>query len=617
MKPAAIVVVALLSAALPGSALAQTSAWDFTRKDSPAADAAAPKDVAKKPAASSEPAVAKVAATPPSPSPAPAVTPARPAVVVKTSAAAPAAASRVVTSGPSRRAQRPVTTARDAKVAVDRLVWDEPAVAVHGVASVTPAGRVVLHWSTGAAGRVAPASNDYPSSRRVAVSESATAPTAPAPTLATSSESAPAAPRQGIRPVEARKPPPTGLERLSDDWPKAVKVGVQYRGRVEAQRGSSITNGRDDGYYLNRIRLETTVNVTPWLKVFAQAQDAQTLGYNVAAQPPSLTNTFDLRQGYVEARWPAANGFGVRVGRQEIFSASSAWSARPTGATPHARSMRHGCSSRSRACRSTPSCRRSWSSRRTRSIAGSRARSSRAPTCRSAGWCPKGVIEPYVFARFQKTATGELGGVGDAATYTFGARAAGPLPRRFDYGVEVAVQRGHVATDSIGAWAGHYALGWTVVPSNFKPRLVVEFNHASGDGDPRDGRRQTFDQLYPTNHTKYGIADQMGWRNMRDAMVGVEVFPVAKLKLNADAHRMFLATVADGLYIAPGTLKVLNRQAASRTVGTEFDVQASYAFSKELSLGAGVGTLVAGDYLAQSTGAGTVWTPYVLWNIKF
>jgi hypothetical protein len=230
---------------------------------------------------------------------------------------------------------------------------------------------------------------------------------------------------------------------------------------------------------------------------------------------------------------------------------------------------------------------------------------------------PKGVVEPYLLGRFQNSVAGELGNIGEGATYTFGVRTAGMLPRRFDYGVEVAAQRGHLATDTIDAWAGHYALGWTVVPSAMKPRLVVEFNNASGDGDPRDGRRQTFDQLYPTNHTKYGIADQMGWRNMRDAMVGIELFPAAKLKLSTDAHRLFLATTADGLYSAPGTLKVLNRKATSRTVGTELDFQSVYAFSKELSLGAGVGALLASDYLAQSTSAGTVWAPYLMWNIKF
>jgi hypothetical protein len=42
-----------------------------------------------------------------------------------------------------------------------------------------------------------------------------------------------------------------------------------------------------------------------------------------------------------------------------------------------------------------------------------------------------------------------------------------------------------------------------------------------------------------------------------------------------------------------------------------------YAFSKELSLGAGVGALLASDYLAQSTSTGTVWAPYLMWNIKF
>jgi hypothetical protein len=81
-------------------------------------------------------------------------------------------------------------------------------------------------------------------------------------------------PRASARPVAARRatpievatPQPTGLERLGDEWPQAVAVGVQYRARAEEQRALSITDGPGDGYDLNRIRLEGTVRVAPSLR---------------------------------------------------------------------------------------------------------------------------------------------------------------------------------------------------------------------------------------------------------------------------------------------------------------------------------------------------------------
>jgi len=665
MKTHTIVVVACLGVLLARPALAQTSGWDFSSRAPAVKDTAAPKEaaaaketaVARKTPAAKEAASKETAdSTESTPSSGWNFTDARPANAVKDSAAKPAPAAQVAAPAPSRsatpaaahtatpaqahaatpalaHAAAPAPAPAPRAVAAHEstgvhLVWGEPP-AAHRAAPVASQGGAVLRWSTGDAGSLSPAAVEPAAVTAVTLEEliALIGPVAlPPMTIAATPTAARAAAAstmatpvvaQAAKPIEPRRPQPTGLERLSDDWPKALKVGVQYRGRAEAQRGSAATNGRDDGYYLNRIRLEATVNIAPWLKGYAQVQDAQTLGYNVATQPASLTNTFDLRQGYVEARWPSANGFGVRVGRQEI----SFGDQRLVGGADWNNTARSFDAVRvfltqpgvqvdafvSSVVVIAQNAFDKWKTGET--FSGTYVSLSRL--------VPKGVIEPYVLARFQNTVTGEMGSAGDGATYTFGTRAAGTLPRRFDYGVEVAAQRGHIATDAIDAWAGHYVLGWTIVPSAVKPRLVAEFNHASGDGDPRDGRRQTFDQLYPTNHIKYGIADQMGWRNMRDAMVGIELVPVAKLKVNADMHRMFLATTADGLYTAPGTQKVLNRKATSRTVGTEVDLQAMYAFSKELSFGAGVGTLFAGDYLAQSTGAGTVWTPYVMWNIKF
>lgn len=615
MRTHTIVVVTLLGMQLARPALAQTSGWDFSSKTPAAKDTAVPKETA----ASKETAVARKAAASKKKTPSTAwgLSDTRPADAAKASVAKPAPPAHAATPAPSHSAPPPRAAAsHDSNASSVHLLWGEPPAPSSGAASIIPPGGVILQRSTGTANRAsAPdvkAEADVKADPKVKaepdvkVEAAAAAPTAATPAVA-----------QAAKPSEPRKPQPTGLERLSDDWPKAVKVGVQYRGRAEEQRGSAATNGRDDGYYLNRIRLEATVNIAPWLKGFAQVQDAQTLGYNIAAQPATHTDTLDLRQGYVEARWPSANGFGVRVGRQEI----SFGEQRLVGGADWNNTARSFDAVRvfvtqpgvqvdafmSSVVVLAQNAFDRWKPGET--FSGTYVSLSRL--------VPKGVIEPYVLAKFQTSVKGELGGGGDGATYTFGARGAGALPRRFDYGVEVAAQRGHISTDPIAAWAGHYALGWTIVPSAIKPRLVAEFNHASGDGDPRDGRRQTFDQLFPTNHNKYGIADQMGWRNMRDAMVGIELFPVKKLKLNADAHRLFLATTADGLYNALGALKVLNRQAASRVVGTELDFQAAYAFSKELSFGTGVGTLFAGDYLAQSTGAGTVWTPYLMWNIKF
>jgi len=42
----------------------------------------------------------------------------------------------------------------------------------------------------------------------------------------------------------------------------------------------------------------------------------------------------------------------------------------------------------------------------------------------------------------------------------------------------------------------------------WKPRIFLEYNYASGTANPRQ-LGGTFDQLYPSGHDKFGLADQV------------------------------------------------------------------------------------------------------------
>jgi alginate export protein len=417
--------------------------------------------------------------------------------------------------------------------------------------------------------------------------------------------------------VEAPKPTPIGLQRSSDDWPKWVKVGVQYRGRVEGTDGLAAVKGRDDSYYLNRFRLDSTVIVRPWLRVVGQVQDARTLGYNITTQPTSMTDTFDLRQAYVDVQSQSRSGFSLRVGRQELTYGEQ----RLIGNAEWNNTARTFDAVRATAFTSRGKIdffaasvvkveQGGFDDHKTdERLFGAAATIAAAAI--------KGTVEPYLFVKDSDAVVGELGGTGRGRLYATGARIVGALPHRGDFGAEVVVERGDVAGDAIAAWALHYNVGWRVSVSPIKPRLFVELNQASGDGNPTDGRRGTFDQLYPTNHGKYGMVDQMGWRNMRDVAAGFEIQPTPKWKVASTVHRLFLATTADGLYNAAGVRTVFNPKATSTDVGTELGLSTTYTISKELSIGAGLGHLVPGEFLGQSTTTTPLWAPYLMWNVKF
>ena len=89
--------------------------------------------------------------------------------------------------------------------------------------------------------------------------------------------------------------------------------------------------------------------------------------------------------------------------------------------------------------------------------------------------------------------------------------------------------------------------------------------------------RGTYDQLYPTNHDKYGIIDQVGLRNLHNVRFGVTQKPHARVSVEIDYNSFWLAHRRDGLYTASGAL--VARQpagAADAHVAHEADVQVNY-----------------------------------------
>ena len=115
----------------------------------------------------------------------------------------------------------------------------------------------------------------------------------------------------------------------------------------------------------------------------------------------------------------------------------------------------------------------------------------------------------------------------------------------------MAVQRGSLGPDSVRAWAGHWQIRETL-PGSKTPHLTAEYNYASGDADPADGIRGTFDQLYPTAHDKYGLADQVGWRNIHHVRIGFDITPIKATPITVNYHSYWLAQKRDALYAASG-----------------------------------------------------------------
>ena len=152
----------------------------------------------------------------------------------------------------------------------------------------------------------------------------------------------------------------------------------------------------------------------------------------------------------------------------------------------------------------------------------------------------------------------------------------------------------------------------------YSPRFVLEYNYASGDENPKDGRRGTFDPMYPTAHDKYGLADQVGWRNIHDFRTGTEFKPSKKWLVSSFFHDWWLASPTDALYATTGLPVARSASGtAGRHVGEEIDAQATYTFDKQLQVGGGFGHIFPGEFLRKTTQGNPYNFPYVMVGYAF
>ena len=404
---------------------------------------------------------------------------------------------------------------------------------------------------------------------------------------------------------------------LNRQLPSWVRFNIEERVREESVIGMGFRPSNDDTYVLQRFRPGLTLLPAPWLKFRFQGQDARVFYKNQKPYAPPFQDRWDLRQAYVELG-SADNGPLLRVGRQEINLGDE----RLVGSTNW-----------TNAARSFDAVRAAykWGKYRVDAFAssvvvlkdgdlGERAAGNNLHGLVGGtdNVIPRSTLEAYALWRLSPRVKAELGPVGTLDFFTYGLRWVGKLPAAFDYGVEVAMQRGSLGPDKVSAWAGHWVVGYAVPGFKIKPRLLWEYNYATGDGDPKDGRRHTFDQLYPTAHDKYGLADQVGWKNIHHLRTGVELKPSAKLAVAGKLSAYWLADPHDGLYNTASA--VIARKAdgsAGRFVGEELDGAALYSFSKSVVAGGGVGHIFPGQFLKAATPGHSLTYQYLFLETKF
>jgi hypothetical protein len=375
----------------------------------------------------------------------------------------------------------------------------------------------------------------------------------------------------------------------------------------------------NDTYLLTRLRLNMTIKPASWLKFYFQGQDAHVVGAGrTSSLPPLQQDSMDLRLGYLQIGDLNQRRFQLRAGRLELafgeerLIGPANWLNTPRSFDGAIGSLR-------------------GAGYRLEGFVASVVKihdgqfNENTPGNKIYGFyggfselVPNATLEPYFFWRRQSGLVTETARPGIEHFATFGLRWAGKFATSADYDLDMAKQAGALGTDTISAWAGHWRIGYMFGDVKLKPRFVGEYNYASGDHNPKDGTRGTFDQLFPSGHDLYGLTDQVGWKNIHHVRAGMEVRPAGNWVLTARENVYWLADPHDALYNAASI--VVARSSAGRAgkfVGHEADFIASYKLNRWTTVSGGFGHLFPGVFLKTLTPGRSYSYPYAAMTYTF
>src|SRR5215472_1413297 len=398
------------------------------------------------------------------------------------------------------------------------------------------------------------------------------------------------------------------------DW---LQVGGLFRSRFEGFLNRNFSNGINDAHFVNRLRIDLAVRATPWMKFILEGQDARIYYNRSVPNAPPFANPMDLRLGYLQLGDGDHSPISLRAGGQDLnfgeqrLLGNFNWINVGRSFDAVRLTLRH---LRFRLDAFAASVVLPTSSGFDRPQTGNNLHGLYGGIDR----LPLGAtIEPYILWRLQPHQVAESGMTATLDFKTIGLRATGKI-RAIDYGTEVAGQTGSLGSDRVRAWAGHWVAGYTVPMTRWRHRFSAEYNYASGDQDPHDGVRGTFDVLYPSPHDQYGLCDQVGWRNIHDVRVGWDAKPAAKFAVLVNYHNWWLASGRDALYAPTGIAVVTSPDgSAGRHVGQEADIQASYVLTAQIQLATGLGHIFPGEFLKRTTPGASYTFPFAMVNYTF
>lgn len=189
-----------------------------------------------------------------------------------------------------------------------------------------------------------------------------------------------------------------------------------------------------------------------------------------------------------------------------------------------------------------------------------------------------------------------------------------PGPERFDFELETALQTGtsyesSAASDTAKldhfAYFGHAAIGYTFALP-WSPRLLLQYDYASGDSDPNDGKNGRFDTLYGARRFEFGptgIWGAFARSNMNSPGIRIEFQPAPGLT-GFVAHRAHWLAEKRDAWTGSGLIDPTGRSGSY--IGQQVEARLKWdAIPKLVTLETGWAHLFKGRFAKKAPGSAT------------
>ena len=384
-----------------------------------------------------------------------------------------------------------------------------------------------------------------------------------------------------------------------------MSIGGTFRIKGEFYDGYDLKKygiEENESFLLSRLRLDFDLRLAQKLKTFFQLQDARIFGSSFDDADFKVSNPYhddmDIRQAYVD--YEPWREIEIKLGRQQIAFADH----RIFGPGSWGNTGRYV-----------------WDAARLRfhnSYIDSHFLVGRYIIRDPDRWPNKHSSGPTAYANYtmiknlpfdldifyvlkkddHRDTQGEKG-EGNLTAHSVGFRidgACGP----WNYGATFVRQFGQWGQDKIRAYGLATRLGYTLdLP--WRPHLMAQFINGSGDDDPHDGVKGTFDGVFSGADTVlYGWMNLFFWSNVREYRLDLILSPAKNLSFRSEYHYFTLDEKKDAWYFPGGPQRRDSSGGSGRELGHEVDLSFHYKSDSWFDLMGGYCFFIPGEFISNT-----------------